>query len=290
MSPNTSEFHLHCYSSRPGIFIFTAFTVTSVVFLPLHMFVLHVGYQRWRQQRSVSAAAAAMTSHADVFTFYMVVLEFISSLGCVLYSFGALAEQQAFIPLGIGFLVVTSSGQVLLHLLTCAERYLAVIHPITYRKLKQRGGVKIRNISIGCVCVMCSGSLIPTILQMRFLSGVSTCCFFILALIVASFCSLSVLRVLIRPGPGKVGGGRAQVDQVKRRAFHTITAILGALLLRFASVLISSMVFASEPTHTRCVLGSTMIWFTLPSSLVLPLLFLHRVGKLPGGKHNSESG
>lgn len=59
----------------------------------------------------------------------------------------------------------------------------------------------------------------------------------ILSIIISSFCSLSVIFVLIRPGPGKHGGNRERVVQSKKMAY-TIVAILGVLVLRFASGLV----------------------------------------------------
>ncbi|CAJ1048262.1 hypothetical protein EYF80_051682 [Xyrichtys novacula] len=276
MYANTSDLPIHCHDSSPGIFIFMAFTVTSITFLPLHMLVLFIGYQQWRQRRAVSTET--VTNHSDVFTFYIVGLQFMAVFGCCLYSGGALAENETLISVGTDLIGVTSSGQVLFHLLTCAERYLAVIYPITYHKLRQRGGVRIRNISIGCVWILCSGFLFSMICKQRSVTSITAGCVLVFALVVVCFCSFSVLRALVRPGPGDGGRDRAQVDQTKKKAFYTITTILGTLLLRFVTTLVTGMVFSSEPTHAKCAVGSSMIWFTLPSNLVLPLLFLHRAG------------
>ncbi len=289
---NSSESSLHllheyCFESRLGNFIFTAFFVAKIFLLPLFILVLYVGHQRWRQQRSVSAAATM--SHTDIFTYNMVALELISVLGCCFYCCGALTDIQSIIRVGTDMFSVTSPGQTLFHLLTCVERYLAVVHPITYLGLRQSGGVRIRNISIGCVWLLCFGLLGLNNVLTKDLTSIAGSCLLVFCLVVFSFCSLAVLWVLIHPGPGEVGGDREHVDQTKQRAFHTITAIMGALFLRFVAILVASVMYASVLTH-RCVVGSSSVWLTLPGSLVLPLLFLHRAGKLPGCKHNTQSG
>jgi len=109
-------------------------------------------------------------------------------------------------------------------------------------------------------------------------------------ILVVSFCSLSVLWVLIRPGPGEDGRDRQHADQSKRRAFHTITVIMGVLWLRFAGVLAAVLISNTKHIPSLCAVGSSVAWLTMPGSLVLPLLFLHRAGKLPGCKLSAESG
>ncbi|CAJ1085807.1 hypothetical protein D5F01_LYC22916 [Xyrichtys novacula] len=185
-----------CFDHRTSIFSFTAFSITSILLLfPLCMLIICLGLQQWRKRRSASAAE---TSHSDIFTYHMVAMEMIGILGCGLYCCGVCLLEPWLVLFGVYFFTATSNGQIFFHILTCAERHLAVVHPILYRGLKQRGGVRIRNITIG----------------------------------------LSVLHTLKRPGPGDGGGNRARADKTKMKAFQTITIILGALLLRFGGHLL----------------------------------------------------
>ncbi|KAG8005906.1 hypothetical protein GBF38_004961 [Nibea albiflora] len=274
-----------CIESTPGIFIFVAFFVANVFLLPLFILVLYLGYRRGRQQRPGSAAG--MTSHSDIFTYNMMGLELISVLGCCFYCCGALTNVKVMISVGMYVFSITSPGQTLFHLLTCVERYLAVVHPITYLGLRQAGGVRIRNISIGCVWLFSLGS---PVLTKVCLGSYAASVLLGFSLLAVSFCSISVLSVLIRPRQREVGGKREQVDQTKLRAFYTIVAIMGALVLRFAGILFSHAVYSSILTEDSCVVGLSLFWLTLPSSLVLPLLFLHRAGRLPGCERSTEPG
>ncbi|KAL3050868.1 hypothetical protein OYC64_001190 [Pagothenia borchgrevinki] len=238
---SSSNSTLHPADCQTYMFIFTALYVVYILFIPLFILVLYIGFQRWRKRGS-----AATTSHTDVFTFHMVILELIGVLGYTIYCYG-IYSNRTFQTVGMIVFSVISPGQTLFHLLTCVERYLAVVHPVIYLRLRQGVGVRIRNISIG----------------------------------------ISVLFVLIRPGPGEGGGKREGVDQSKQRAFYTIMAIMATLLLRFLSNLVSTSLYISS------VLGDceehammwSLFWFNAPTSLVLPLLFLQRAGKLPGSKH-----
>ncbi|KAL3050865.1 hypothetical protein OYC64_001187 [Pagothenia borchgrevinki] len=252
---------------------------TIILLVPLFILVLYIGFQQWRKRGS-----AATTSHTDVFTFHMVILELIGVVGFTFYCYGIYTDGQFIIEVGSGLFALISPGQTLFHLLTCVERYLAVVHPVIYLRLRQGGGVRIRNISIGCVWCIC---FISASLQVIILARViSDFVLLVFSSIVVCFCSISVLFVLIRPGPGEGGGNRERVDQSKQRAFYTIMAIMAALLLRFLSSIVTTAFFVlMSGTCQDYVLIWSLFWFTVPSSLVLPLLFLQRAGKLPGCKH-----
>ncbi len=283
-SLNPSRHHCH----KMSFTIFKAFFINYILLLPLFSLVLYIGLKRWRKQRSV--ATAAIISHSDVFTFNVVVLELIGVLGCCLYCSAVYSDDEFLILAGMNIFSDISPGENLFHLLTCVERYLAVVHPITYMRMRQRGGVRIRNISIVCVWLLCFGIVglyqsfnYYVIINGPLLIGISC--------IIVLFCSLSVLCVLIRPGPGDEGRNRKWVDESKLRVFQIITAIMGTLLMKFLSVIVAYVTYYSLISFFEvCLLTALLNWLSLPSSLVLPLLFLHRAGKLPGCKRNTESG
>ncbi|KAI9524415.1 hypothetical protein NQZ68_018098 [Dissostichus eleginoides] len=178
-SPSSNDSLLHqrlpmemeCLISRPGSLIFLSFYITStLLILPICIFVLYLGFQRWRQRSLTSST----TSHSDIFTFHMVLMELVDYSGFTLYI-------------------------------------------------------------------------------------------------------MSVLCVLIRPGPGEQGGDRKIVAQLKRRAFFTIVAILAVMLVNCCANL---MWFVSAVSgETICEMAVADNWLSLPGSLVLPLLFLQRAGK-----------
>lgn len=185
---------------------------------------------------------------------------------------------------------VTSTGQAMFHILTCVEHYLAVVHPITYLHLKQAGKVRIRNICTGCVWLLSFGWLAVYCVCSSDHTFILYLCIMAFILIIISFSSISVLCVLKRPGPGEVGGDSKRVDQSKQRAFYTILAIMGVLLFGFVGNLIGNTVSALTSVENICVWLMSTFWLDLPTSLVLPLLFLHRAGKLQCCKQNTASG
>ncbi|KAK2899520.1 hypothetical protein Q8A73_012649 [Channa argus] len=138
MSVNSSIHHFitDCLEFRTATFILTSMLITNILLLfPLLLSVFYLGLQRWMKQRSGSATS--VMSQSDFFTYNMAALELISILGSWLYRFGSYVDGlQQF---GKSFLYTTSPAQSLFHLFTCVERYLAVVHPITYLGLKQAG-------------------------------------------------------------------------------------------------------------------------------------------------------
>lgn len=286
-SPNTSLLCVTNTSLYPQLFkcfddtvsstIFIVFTFTNLHLVPLYISVLSLGLQRRRSQGSASSAT---TSHSDVFTYHMAVLDIATILGSLFFCGAIFRCSQWMKTVGYYVLSFTYTGQTVLHCLSCVERYVAVVHPVTYRSLRQAGGMRIRNVSIGCVLLMCVGSLTLTAVYFPRFPAAPIFVIFAFSIAVVLFCSLCVVHGLIRLGQGRVGG--EQIDQSKRRAFQTIMAITGALALRSLGLLALSIIFSLDGTFSRgaCVMFITGMWMCLPSNLVLPLLFLHKAGKL----------
>lgn len=258
-----------CYVTSPGVYILGSFNVTQIlVLLPLSIFILNLGFQRlWQTSHSVTAST---TSHSDSFTYHMVSIELVGVLSCTVSLYGICIKNDVVVFYCIDVFYFTWYGEIFIHILTCVERYLAVVHPVTYLSLRKEKGIRIRNISIGCVWLFSLIGLSAVIKESYIVSDITLLLF---ATIIISFCSISVLCVLILPGPGEHGEGR--VDQTKQRAFYTIMIILCILVIR----LTCSLVWAGlELLHdTNCCLVLLYgFWINLPSSLVLPLLFLLR--------------
>lgn len=273
MSANLTEYL--CFFSWAGSEVFFAYTAFYVLLLPLFVIVLYMGYQRWTNQRSTSP-----TSHVDVFTYHMMVLELVSLTGCFCYCFGLYLANDTLSMSGIYCFSMVYPGQSLFHCLTSVERYLAVVHPITYLSLRNPGGVKLRNASIACVWLTCCAWMLISYSHFPDFPLIPFFTLYAVSFLVVCACSVSVLCTLTDPGPGEGSGHR--VDQSKQRAFHTIMAIAATLVCRFCGIISCMIVYEYWLTSrvVSCNVIRLMYWFNVPSSLVLPLLFLHRAGKL----------
>ncbi|CAJ1048246.1 hypothetical protein GBF38_004963 [Xyrichtys novacula] len=130
-----------------------AFSLLKVALItPLTFIILYMAYQRWKQQGSWTAE-----SHCDVFTYHLAVMELFTILGTAATLLGYFSRFKIMVLVGMNFDAVPYSGETLFHDLTCVERYLAVVHPLTYRGLKTARGVRIRNVMIGCVWLLSFG-------------------------------------------------------------------------------------------------------------------------------------
>lgn len=276
--PYTNSSHsplsARCFNYRASFFIFTAFAVTNIILLlPLCTLVLYLGLQRWRKRLSAPGTAAA--SHADAITYHMIIVELLGVLGCGMFCCGACFGLLELTKAGLYLYSITAEGHTSFHILSCVDRLLAVVYPITYLALKQSSGVLRRNVIIGCAWLCFA---IFAVFSQIFYHPSSSFCFLVFSILVIIFCCLCVLHSLIRPGPGAGGG----INQSKKRALYTIMAIMGALMWRFGGYLSALIIYAISvmSEDVRCAVLLSGSWFSLPSSMVLPLLYLHRTRKL----------
>ncbi|XP_053715707.1 uncharacterized protein LOC128755761 [Synchiropus splendidus] len=264
-----------CLEDRTTIAVNNALCICRTLFLlPPSVLILHHAHQHWRQQRSFASA-----SHSDVFTYHLSVIELLSMLGYLFFICGSSVNLPTLSKFGYFVSSVTVYGELFFHVLTCVERYLAVVHPVIYQGLRNARGVKIRNFSVACVwlaiiCSMCGDLGLNPILLMYKSSWYMLVC-----LVVILFCSLSVVCALIRPPPGDFSKHGEKLNQSRRRALYMMLVILGVLCLSLIGFLFG-IFLARLLSDNFCLLMSGIAWLNIPSSLVLPLLYLHRRGRL----------
>ncbi|MEQ2233911.1 hypothetical protein ILYODFUR_026641 [Ilyodon furcidens] len=271
------EVNYFCSNSKDVFFISAGMIAVKTVIVLLCTFILYLGYQQWRQHHSGKTA-----THSDLFTYHLVVMELFWCPGSLLYAFGYYNDNKAMKVVAYCCFSFTFFGEVLFHLLTCVEWYLAVVHPVIYMSFRNSRGVRIRNISIGCVWLMCFGLIIFCVDERGENVLIVVLCITVVSIVVITFCSISVLRVLISPQTGKNAGKKRRISQSKLRAFHTVTAISSVLWLWFGGIFVSYALSVSTmfSIDVNCVIRASLGWFDLPTSLVSPLLYLHGAGKL----------
>lgn len=276
---------LNCSTSTAGVVSLASYTISNVVFLiPLYGSVLYLGLQKWWQQQQ--QRSSEMSCHSDHFTYQIAVIGMISVVGSLLNCLSILPicdgnKCPFLLTLGIHLLVFNLMGEACFHVFTCMEHYMAVVHPITYLSLRTAKAVQIRNVLIVFAWIM-SLTWTGALYTENLIVMISFFIFFLaLLLVIISFCSISVLCVLIRPGPGKRGGGRRKLDPKKLRAFQTIMSILLVVMFRYVGYIISAALYSSPELEEakHCGVFITSMWVSLPSNLVLPLLFVRKAGK-----------
>lgn len=273
-----------CLKSLPGaLCIITYISFNFLIQCPLCVFIVYLGFQRWRSDTPMS--------HSDFFIYHIVATELMGILGSLAIICGIYNDLWIMSLVGLVIVFIYSSGQIIIDVLTCAEYYLAVVYPITYLNLRKAKGIRIRKISSSCVWLFTFGWTSMMITHDR-ISTIFSTCILVCAVVMVSFFCLSVLCVLNVSGPEKGNGVNAQVDQTKLKAFYVMMAIMGVLLLKFWGYMsMCAMVYIQDlGIMERCIGYCSMVWTCLPSGVFHPLLFLKRAGKLTCIKKHNETG
>ncbi len=163
--------------------------------------------------------------------------------------------------------------------LICVERYLAVVHPVTFLKYKP---LRYRVICSSVVwitglgsCLLCTFVVVSTntFMWFSFLQ-------FLLFLSIQLFCLVAVLRALKQSGPGEKTRGKEEENPLKRRAFKIIVILTVTMLIVVVPFIISRFlnILLQKDIEEVSVFS---LWCFVLGGFVPALLFLRRVGKLP---------
>lgn len=263
-----------CFTTTESIIVFASFLfIQCVLLMPISVVVLSLGLKGWFQQWFESRPSTVR--HSDAFIYHMAAIEIVGVPGCIMMLYGLFQNQGSQLTNGYNLWVFGWYGETFFYLLTCMEHYLAVVHPITYRNLRTKRGIRIRNIAIGCVWLFNLGKLILMLLKI-YPFGIEM---FTIGFLLISLCfsSLSILSVLAGSVAGKQGKKR-RLNRSKKRAYYIIIVIQAALLIRCVLGLIFEL-FLYVKVHFDCFSLMSAFWLNLPCSLTLPLFFLQRIGK-----------
>ncbi|XP_067280761.1 hydroxycarboxylic acid receptor 2-like [Pseudorasbora parva] len=176
---------------------------------------------------------------------------------------------------GIGFAI---TGRPLFQCLMCVERYLAVVHPVTFLKYKP---LRYRVICCTAVWIItlgyCVCCLFTLVLLHFYIYAWINSIQFLLFFLIQLFCLVAVLRALKQSGPGERGRERKEENHTKRRAFHLILITTMNMAIIYMPFTFSGFFYVLTLNMDYLPVG--IICFIL-GGFVQPVLYLHRAGKL----------
>ncbi|XP_077053543.1 G-protein coupled receptor 4-like [Siphateles boraxobius] len=168
--------------------------------------------------------------------------------------------------------------------LMCVERYLAVVHPVTFLKYKPLRYRVICSTAVWITglgsCVLCIFIILSHHFSFMWFSLLQ----FLVFLSIQLFCLVAVLRALKQSGPGERGREREEENHMKRRAFYLILILTVPMLILFLPFVMRGFFYILLQQDTQ-VLSLVSLYCFVLGGFVRALLFLWRVRKLPFFKH-----
>ncbi|XDV38345.1 hypothetical protein PO909_007784 [Leuciscus waleckii] len=182
-------------------------------------------------------------------------------------------------PLANFLLGLSIAGRPLFQCVMCVERYLAVVHPVTFLKFKP---LRYRVICCTAAWIIILGSCLCCMITLM-LNNINghTWFFmmqFLLVFSIQLFCLVAVLRALKQSGPGERGRKREEENYTKRRAFYIILITTVNIVFAYVPIIIAG-VFIILINQYIWTFWAPVICFAL-AGFVHPVLYLHRMGKL----------
>jgi len=215
---------------------------------------------------------------SEFFNFNLNVCEILFSLSSMAF---LLSEKSPiFVTIQRLSLGLAITVRPLFQCLICVERYLAVVHPVTFLKYKL--------FRYKCVCSVvvwllgvgsCLSSMFIFLSNKLYAFTWFVLLQFLLFLSIQLFCCLAVLRALKQSGPGERGREGEEENHMKRRAFYLILITTVTMIFIYAPFIISSILCILIQQDFLIVLPISFAFFIL-GGFVQPILYLHRSGKL----------
>ncbi|XP_051734919.1 uracil nucleotide/cysteinyl leukotriene receptor-like [Ctenopharyngodon idella] len=211
------------------------------------------------------------------FNLNLSICETVNCLNCLVSILAIYFSSLSFLMLFLQGLILT--GRPLFQCLICVERYLAVVHPVTFLKFKP---LRYRVICCTVVWIIILGSCFYSLFIVISQNVVHIWFFstqFLLFLSIQLFFLVVVLRALKQSGPGERGREREEENHIKRRAFHLILITFVSMTFIYIPYSITGFcVIVTQQNHQVYWLPG-LVCYVL-AGFVQPVLYLHRTGKL----------
>lgn len=251
--------------TMPGFIIFMHL-INYLLGLPLNSYVIAL---LLRGRRSLDPCDVFVLNQAAAEIFFMLFAPFHILLSVTL-------ETRYCPPVGF-FLGIGMGVRATLQCLVCLERYVAVLHPVTFLKLRP-----LRYRVAACVATWTGGLAVGVLCMMAYPSmpyqvfGV----IYFIYLSISAFCCVSILMALRHPGPGERNADRRTEDGAKKRAFQVVVMNLLTFLVQNTPIAVLFGILYTLPP-TRFKMGTIVcLAINLTMSYAQPVFVLRKAGKI----------
>ena len=265
----TEGFDPYCIQLLEGPLVWGVFSIPcACVGVPASMWLLWVLVQKRRRGLS-----------NDVYMLNLTVMDFVfnlSILPCTI-NFFFLRNDPFFMIIQVLY-CFSISGRPLFMACICVDCYTAVVHPISYMKMKQS---KHRMVAIALAWSLTLVYGMVFVLDIQLYTTAFTVIPYILSLPTITFCDFSILCALRKPSPS----GRSDVHPQKQKALQTIINSFTMAIVAYLPPLVVfsfSPLFPLSAAEIWCNVQSPALIAPLIGSSIMPVLYLHNLGCLKG--------
>ncbi|XP_043072435.1 uracil nucleotide/cysteinyl leukotriene receptor-like [Puntigrus tetrazona] len=198
----------------------------------------------------------------------------LNSLFCILIIFIQFSHLTTLTNFLRG-LVIT--GSPLFHCLICVERYLAVVHPVTFLKFKP---LRYRVICCTVAWIITLGSCLCCIFTVdhRYIYVWFFSLQYLLFFFIQLFCLVAVLRALKQSGPGERGREKEVENHMKKRAFRIILITIVTMVVIYVPfTIVGFSVIVTQ--HNIMALFYFALACNMLGCFVQPVHYLNHAGK-----------
>ncbi|XP_056302930.1 C-C chemokine receptor type 8-like [Danio aesculapii] len=241
------------------------YLINFVFGLPIHSYII------WLIVTGTRSRVAS-----EFFVLNLSLTEIVVSLNCLF--FALTYWFSSFLILRIFFIGFSITARPLFQCLMCVERYLAVVHPVTFLKYKP-----LRYRAFCCVVtwIITLGSCLCCNFILTSFGIYAHAWFympqFILYLSIQLFCLVAVLRALKQSGPGERKREKEE-NHMKRKAFNIILLTTVNMVILYVPITVSALFNNLTQLNIQEVWLPALICYVL-ASFLQPVLYLHRNGK-----------
>ncbi|XP_026089810.1 chemokine XC receptor 1-like [Carassius auratus] len=205
------------------------YSISFLVGLPTHSYIIWL---------IITGTGSRIAS--EFFMLNLSVCEIANALNCFFFVLSIWFSNFLILRMFLAGFSIT--GRPLFQSVICVERYLAVVHPVTFLKFKP---LRYRVIISIVVWTLTLGSCLCCIYILVLLNSTGYAWFFMLQFVfflpIQLFCLVAVLIALKRSGPGERGRERKQENHMKRRAFNLILITTVNMVMLYVPILVSAL-------------------------------------------------